>query len=147
MPESSRRDAKRGEHFRQGRFGAVTMDEEYLAAALRYLSLNPVRARWLVERAGDWRRSSTRAHLRGKDDGIPPWAPSRIARFADLLDNEPEADLFERLRAAESIGGRLGTIASSHASSDRRSRPQAGQAWSEARGRRGRQRARFGKPD
>jgi hypothetical protein len=30
------------------------------------------------------------------------------ARFADLPDNEPEADLFERLRAAESIGRPLG---------------------------------------
>jgi hypothetical protein len=31
------------------------------------------------------------------------------ARFADLLDNEPEADLFDRLRAAESIGRPLGS--------------------------------------
>jgi hypothetical protein len=39
------------------------MDEAHLAAALRYLSLNPVRAR-LVECA------STSAHLRGRDDGL-----------------------------------------------------------------------------
>ncbi|WP_246571194.1 hypothetical protein [Bradyrhizobium liaoningense] len=45
------------------------MDEEHLAAALRYVSLYPVRAR-LVARAQDWRCSSTRAHLRGKDDGV-----------------------------------------------------------------------------
>src|SRR6266566_4301224 len=51
---------KRSGHFWQGRFGAVAMDEEHLAAALRYVSLNPVRAR-LVERAQDWRWSSTRA--------------------------------------------------------------------------------------
>src|SRR6266446_5375832 len=44
---------KRSGHFWQGRFGAVAMDEEHLAAALRYVSLNPVRAR-LVERAQDW---------------------------------------------------------------------------------------------
>ena len=55
---------RRSGHFWQGRFGAVAMDEEHLAAALRYVSLNPVRAR-LVERAQDWRWSSTRAHLRG----------------------------------------------------------------------------------
>jgi putative transposase len=59
---------KRRSHFWQGRFGAVAMDEQHLAAALRYVSLNPVRAR-LVERAQDWRWSSARAHLRGKDDG------------------------------------------------------------------------------
>jgi putative transposase len=61
-------------HFWQGRFGAVAMDEEHLAAAVRYVSLNPVRAR-LVERAQDWRWSSTRAHLRGRDDGLTELAP------------------------------------------------------------------------
>jgi REP element-mobilizing transposase RayT len=35
---------KRTGHFWQGRFGCVAMDEEHLAAALRYVSLNPVRA-------------------------------------------------------------------------------------------------------
>jgi putative transposase len=56
---------RRTGHFWQGRFGAVAMDEPHLAAALLYVSLNPVRAR-LVVRAQDWRWSSTRAHLSGK---------------------------------------------------------------------------------
>src|ERR1700724_4129083 len=100
---------KRTGHFWQGRFGAVAMDEEHLAAALRYVSLNPVRAR-LVQRAQDWRRGRTRAPLRGKDDGLTALAPirDRFPRFADLLASEPEADLFARLRAAESIGRPLG---------------------------------------
>src|SRR5208282_756967 len=100
---------RRTGHFRQGRFGAAVMDEEHLAAALRYVSLNPVRAR-LVERARDWRWSSTRAHLTGKDDGITARAPinERFPDFADLLASAPEADLFPRLRAAESIGRPLG---------------------------------------
>ena len=34
---------KRTGHFWQGRFGCVAMDEAHLAAALRYVSLNPVR--------------------------------------------------------------------------------------------------------
>ena len=73
------------------------------------MSLNPVRAR-LVERAQDWRWSSTRAHLRGKDDGLTALAPikHRFPHFADLLASEPEADLLDRLRAAESIGRPLG---------------------------------------
>ena len=36
---------KRTGHFWQGRFGCVAMDEAHLAAALRYASLTPVRAR------------------------------------------------------------------------------------------------------
>jgi putative transposase len=100
---------KRSGHFWQGRFGAVAMDEQHLAAALRYVSLNPVRAR-LVARAQDWRWSSARAHLRGKDDGLTALAPirDRFPDFADLLATEPEADLFGALRAAESIGRPLG---------------------------------------
>jgi len=100
---------KRTGHFWQGRFGAVVMDEAHLAAALRYVSLNPVRAR-LVDRARDWRWSSTRAHLSGKNDGITALAPirKRFPRFADLLDDEPEADEFDRLRGAESVGRPLG---------------------------------------
>ncbi|MBB4368137.1 putative transposase [Bradyrhizobium sp. cir1] len=100
---------KRTGHFWQGRFGAVVMDEHHLAAALRYVSLNPVRAR-LVPRAQDWRWSSTRAHLRGKDDGLTALAPihDRFPEFADLLATEPEADLFGALRSAESIGRPLG---------------------------------------
>lgn len=100
---------KRTGHFWQGRFGAVAMDEQHLAAALRYVSLNPVRAR-LVKRAQDWRWSSTRAHLRGKDDGLTALAPvrDRFPEFGDLLATEPEADLFDALRSAESIGRPLG---------------------------------------
>jgi putative transposase len=101
---------KRTGHFWQGRFGAAAMDEAYLAAALRYVSLNPVRAR-LVARAQDWRWSSTRAHLRGKDDGLTALKPVReiIADFAGLLASAPEQDLFDSLRAAESIGRPLGS--------------------------------------
>ena len=101
---------KRTGHFWQGRFGAVAMDEAYLAAALRYVSLNPVRAR-LVERAQDWRWSSTRAHLRGKDDGLTAREPVRdiVPDFAGLLSSAPEQNLFGSLRAAESIGRPLGS--------------------------------------
>jgi putative transposase len=100
---------KRSGHFRQGRLSAVAIDEEHRAATLRYVSLNPVRAR-LVEPAQDWRWSSTRAHLRGKADGLTSLAPinHRVLDFADLLVSAPEAKLFDKLRAAESIGRPLG---------------------------------------
>jgi putative transposase len=100
---------RRTGHFWQGRFGAVAMDEGHLAAALLYVSLNPVRAR-LVARAQDWRWSSTRAHLTGKDDGVTARAPvrERVPDFAQLLAAEPDAEAFARLRAAESVGRPLG---------------------------------------
>ena len=109
MPELSRRGANAAGI--SGRAGSAPSPwtRQHLAAALRYVSLNPVRAR-LVERAQDWRWSSTRAHLRGRDDGVTALAPirERFPRFADLLESEPEADMVERLRAAESIGRPLG---------------------------------------
>ncbi len=103
---------RRTGHFWQGRFGAVAMDEDHLATALRYVSLNPVRAR-LVRRARDWRWSSARAHLAGNDDGLTALAPikDRFPRFADLLATGPDAEAFARLRAAESVGRPLGSDA------------------------------------
>jgi putative transposase len=43
------------------------MKEAHLAAAVRYVELNPVRAR-LVSQAKDWKWSSAHAHLKGADD-------------------------------------------------------------------------------
>jgi putative transposase len=68
-----------------------------------------VRAR-LVGRARDWRWSSTRAHLSGKDDGVTALAPvrARIPDFAAFLVGAQDAVSVARLRAAESIGRPLG---------------------------------------
>ena len=86
------------------------MDEEYLSAALRYVSLNPVRAR-LVDRARDWRWSSVRAHLGGRHDGVTTLAPvrERYPDFANFLSEETDAETLARLRGAETIGRPLGT--------------------------------------
>ena len=75
-------------HLWQGRFGSVVMDEAHLANAVRYVSLNPVRAR-LVDRAEDWNWSSVNAHLRGRDDGLVQVAPvlERYGGFRPFLDN------------------------------------------------------------
>lgn len=56
--------ARRTGHLWQGRFGSMAMDEDHLVNALRYVSLNPVRAK-LVARAPDWFWSSVRAHVAG----------------------------------------------------------------------------------
>jgi putative transposase len=79
---------RRTGHFWQGRYGAVAMDEAHLAAAYRYVNLNPVRAR-LVERAEDWPWSSARALLGLADDGLTDLAQARNAFPASRTSLKP----------------------------------------------------------
>lgn len=81
-------------------------------AALRYVTLNPVRA-GLVRRAQDWPWSSARAHLKGIDDGLTLTAPAldRIDDFASLLKGPLTEELFEDLRRAELTGRPIGSPA------------------------------------
>ncbi len=75
-------------HLFQGRFSSAAMDDDHFIAAVRYLALNPVKAK-LVKRAQDWRWSSVAAHLAGRDDALVQVAPvleRTGSRFADLLD-------------------------------------------------------------
>ncbi|MFN0193198.1 MAG: transposase [Aestuariivirga sp.] len=96
----------------QGRFSSVVMDEVHLAAALRYVTLNPVRAK-LARRALDWPWSSARAHLKGIDDGLTLKAPAldRFPDFSSLLKGPSPEELFEALRRAELTGRPVGGTA------------------------------------
>jgi len=98
-------------HLWQGRFGAVAMDEDHLANAVRYVSLNPVRAR-LVRDARDWPWSSVGAHLAGRDDGLVTVRPvlDRYGCFTDFLDTAPadEEARWRALRMSETSGRPLG---------------------------------------
>jgi putative transposase len=96
-------------HLFQSRFASVAMDEAHLMAAVRYVSLNPVRAR-LVARAQDWPWSSVRAHLAGADDELVSVRPilEREADFGRLLTDDGEEG-FARLRQAEGTGRPIGT--------------------------------------
>jgi putative transposase len=58
----------------QGRFASFVMDQPYLLAAARYVELNPVRAK-LVKHPREWRWSSAKAHLKGRDDVLVKVAP------------------------------------------------------------------------
>jgi len=97
-------------HLWQGRYGSVVMDEGHLLNAVRYVTLNPVRAK-LVRRARDWKWSSARAHLVGRDDRVITVAPvlERTGNFAGFL-SEPfdEAQAYGALRRAETIGRPIG---------------------------------------
>jgi len=97
-------------HLWQGRYGAVVMDESHLAHAMRYVSLNPVRAR-LVSRAEEWRWSSVRAHLAAADDALVRVAPA-IERYGDftrfLGTPDDYTDAWQALRRSETTGRPLG---------------------------------------
>jgi putative transposase len=103
--------ARQTGHLFQGRFSSSPMDKEHPLAALRYVTLNPVRA-GLVRKAQDWPWSSARAHLNGIDDGLTLTAPAldRVPDFASLLKGPPE-ELFEDLRRAELTGRPVGSMA------------------------------------
>ncbi len=101
---------KRSGHFWQGRFGCVAMDEDHLAAALRYVALNPVRA-GLADRAEDWPWSSVHAHLgAATEDRVTTIQPvlARYPDFASFLAADADPDLSERLRRGETIGRPVG---------------------------------------
>lgn len=98
-------------HLWQGRFGSVAMDEAHFVTALRYIALNPVRAR-LVERAEDWRWSSTRAFVARTDDHVVKVGPGlhRVGDFAAFMGEEfDEAMSYAALRKAESVGRPIGS--------------------------------------
>lgn len=102
-------------HLFENRFGSVAMDEAHLIAAVRYVSLNPVRA-GLARDARAWPWSSVAAHLVGQDDGLVVVRPvlERVEDFARLLDTSDTAEVVFRnatqaIRSAEIIGRPLGT--------------------------------------
>ena len=97
-------------HLWQGRFGSVVMDESHLLSAVRYVSLNPVRAR-LVSNAQEWEWSSVAAHLLGRDDNLVKVAPilERYGDFAAFLgDTTDDEARFKCLRQSETTGRPLG---------------------------------------
>lgn len=99
-------------HLWQGRFGSVAMDDDHLASAVRYVSLNPVRA-GLVARAQDWPWSSARAHLAGEGDGLVMASRvlDRWPDFASMIETEPTGVQMNALRKAETSGRPLGSKA------------------------------------
>src|SRR5580704_3449047 len=73
-------------HLFQSRFASVVLDDAHLICAVRYVSLNPVRA-GLVAKPEDWKWSSVSAHLSGVDDALVTVRPvlDRIPHLEELL--------------------------------------------------------------
>ncbi len=61
-------------HLWQERFHSSVLDEKHLLAAVRYVELNPVRAK-LCTYAEEWAWSSVHAHLCGTDDDVVSVSP------------------------------------------------------------------------
>jgi putative transposase len=96
-------------HLWQGRFASFVMDEPYLLAAARYVELNPVRAK-LVLAPSQYRWSSARAHLKGKDDGLVRVAPllELAGGWRRLLTSALSEEQLQEFRQHERTGRVLG---------------------------------------
>jgi putative transposase len=101
------REGWRG-HLWQERFASFPMDETYLLAAARYVEMNPVHA-GLAKSPEEYRWSSARAHLEGKDDSLVKVGPllEMVGDWRAFLDTPEEVDA-DRLRRHERTGRPLG---------------------------------------
>lgn len=86
------------------------MDEAHLWEAVRYVSLNPVRA-GLVKRAADWPWSSVRDHVDGRSfRAFDAHAVlDRVGDFRHYLAQGDDDAKWQALRASETSGRPLGT--------------------------------------
>lgn len=103
--EVNRRMCWKG-HLWQERFHSFVMDERHLLAAVRYVELNPVRAK-LCASAFDWPWSSATAHLSGKDDALVAVGPmlERIENWEEYL-SRPAAGVVDSDLRKHSRSGR-----------------------------------------
>ena len=91
---SNRRHGRSG-HVFQGRYKAILVDKHgYLLELSRYVVLNPVRAKGMVRRAGDWKWSSYRA-LAGEATApvwlTTDWLLSQFARTRPVAQRKYRA--------------------------------------------------------
>jgi putative transposase len=96
-------------HLWQGRFASYAMDERYLLAAARYIESNPVRA-GLAKCAWQYRWSSAKAHVKGKDDVLVRVRAllELVGDWRGFLRERVESEEAERLRSHERTGRPLG---------------------------------------
>lgn len=97
-------------HLWQGRFASYPLDDAHAYEAARYIELNPVRA-GLVQTAGQWRWSSARAHLAGRDDALVKVRPllEAMGDWREYLEARPAEALVKAMRRHEGTGRPLGS--------------------------------------
>jgi putative transposase len=103
------REGWRG-HLWQGRFKSYPMDESYLLSAVRYIELNPVRAK-LVREPAAYPWSSAAAHVEGREDRLVVASPlpQMVGDWREFLSIGIGADDAEILRLHERTGRPLGS--------------------------------------
>lgn len=96
----------------QGRFASFPVDAAHLPACARYVELSPV-VEGLAARARDWRWSSARAHLAGRDDALVRSAPllEQVRSWRSFLAEGTSEEERKAVRAHESTGRPLGSPA------------------------------------
>ncbi len=92
-------------HLWQGRFASFPMDRRHLMLAVRYVELNPVRAK-LCRAPWRWRWSSAAAHVDGRNDVLVDAKPmlERVEDWRAYLASGLKPEQAELLRRHERTG-------------------------------------------
>ncbi len=93
-----------------GRFHSFVMDEPHLNATVKYVELNPVKAR-LCENPKDWRWSSVHAHLNSDDEGLVSVRPmlEKFPNWAEYLEKSGSEYIRQSIRMHTRTGRPLGS--------------------------------------
>jgi putative transposase len=94
----------------QGRFASFPTDESHVLSCAKFIESSPV-LRKLAKRPRDYRWSSARAHLAGRDDEVARVKPllDRVKNWRAFLAAPLSEDERETIRAHESTGRPLGS--------------------------------------
>ena len=98
-------------HLWQERFHSFVMDEPHLNATVRYVELNPVKAR-LCENPLDWRWSSVHAHSNPDSDGLVSVGPmlKKFPNWSEYLEQGDSEVEEQRIRVHTRTGRPLGSV-------------------------------------
>ena len=100
---------KRG-HLWQGRFYSCILDKNHALSAIKYIERNPVRAK-MVENASDWKWSSAKAHITGKNKEISLEDISLLIKkenWGRYLEEPDEESTIEIIKCHTNTGRPLG---------------------------------------
>lgn len=114
-------------HLWQERFASFPMDETHLLSAVRYVEMNPVKAK-MVERPEEYPWSSARAHLAGEDDVLVKVEPllNMVGDWRSFLSplSEQETELLQKHERTGRPAGQVSFVEHFEQLSGRVLRPQ-----------------------